>query len=118
MEHTVAKHDAEYFRLRRRQQGVPIREDAYLYSKASVERGRELRMMERLTALEWPSDLFSAATAPAPTGTLKNGDACTCGKPHRQNFPRTKRSPYGQGFDITYYCSDTCKSRSVREGAK
>lgn len=52
------KHDAEYFRERRRQQGVVPRGDEFLYSAKAVARGRELSLMEQTHINSWPRDLF------------------------------------------------------------
>jgi hypothetical protein len=54
-----APHDANYFRERRRKQGVRVREDAYLHSAIAVARGRELREMMELPLLDWRSDFFT-----------------------------------------------------------
>jgi hypothetical protein len=49
----MSKHDAEYFRQRRRAQGISVREP---YSAAKLlQRATELRRLEQLP---WPRNLF------------------------------------------------------------
>lgn len=73
-----------------------------------------------LTDLPWPRNLYQdhsglvAAQALQHQHSAKLGDLCTCGKEHRKLYPRTRKSDYGNGFNVTYYCSNTCKSNAVR----
>lgn len=56
-----APHDANYFRERRRKQGIQVRDDAYLYSAIALARGRELRDMMELPLMDWRPNLFMNA---------------------------------------------------------
>ena len=83
---------------------VPLEEDA---------------MLTRLPDLPWPRNLFAEHTGILKARAsqqhlfLKDYEKCICGKPHHQLYPRTKRSEYGNGFKVTYYCSDACKGNAA-----
>jgi hypothetical protein len=99
----LALHDAEYFRQRRQLQRIarglePTRD--FVHAERFVQAGWELRLM---------------MAAPLQQQRLKHDEYCICGKPHHQNFPWTVRSDHGFGFNVYYFCSNPCKSRSVRE---
>jgi len=92
------------------------------FGPKTIARGRELAAMMMLPTIDWPPHLFvdvnkMVSGAKAPTGTLKNGDACTCGcgQAHRQNVPQTFPSQYGHGFNVVYFASDRCKTKWNRQ---
>jgi len=96
-----------------------LREDAGLGPKAQ-RRGKELRLLESLPMLDWPTDLYNRPLTikqlmaqPLTQQKVTSQDlcACGCGKPHRNNHPQTIRSPYGTGWQLLYFATDACKSR-------
>jgi hypothetical protein len=114
--------DAEYFRQRRRAQGIPARDP--FAARTFQRRATEL---QRLEQLPWPRNLFGepasiaeliaeAAQLSADAGGTAEG-ACPCGcrKEHKQNVSQTLRNPYGRGCDIIYFHSETCKDRWNQE---
>ena len=113
----MSTHDAEYFRQRRRLQGIPAR-DPFSAPK-SLQRAIEL---QRLEQLPWPRSLFgetaSIAELIAESGQLSAhvsenaNSACSCGcrQDHKQNVSQTLRNPYGRGFDVIYFRSEACKN--------
>lgn len=118
----MSEHDAEYFRRRRRAQGIPEREP---FSAAKyIKRGSELKGLEQLP---WPRDLFgnyaSIAALIAEAAELSGpsecrDDVCPCGcrREHRNNVSQTIRSPHGHSFNVVYFCSSACKNKCNREG--
>jgi hypothetical protein len=85
-------HDAEYFRLRRREQG--IRERDPIHHPRFIARGQELTSM-----MQEPL-LLLAHTDPAKCA---NG----CGKPHKNNVTLTKSN---MGVHKVFFCcSWKCK---------
>lgn len=114
----MSTHDAEYFRQRRRAQGIPER--GLFSTQRFQQRGTEL---QRLEQLPWPRNLFGE---PATIRTLiaefadaaeNTDDACSCGcrQEHKQNVTQTLRNPYGRGFDVIYFRSEACKIRWNQE---
>jgi hypothetical protein len=88
-----------------------------------VAMGQEVKrlMMEPVLMLPWPQNLFAQQAAMSQTlQQLKpRTDAqCICGKEHRQLWPRTVRSTYGHGFNVTYYCSNACKTRAAQQDSR
>lgn len=116
------KHDAEYFRQRRRAQGIPER-DAY-YAPKFLQRATELRRLEQLP---WPRNLFGDALSVAELmdeatrlseQAGENRDRvcpCGCHREHKHNVSQTLPNPYGRGFDVIYFWSNACKSRWNRQ---
>jgi len=114
----MSKHNAEYFRQRRRAHGIPEREP--FSAPKFLQRAAELRRLEQLP---WPSNLFGepvsiaelmAEAAQLSEQTDENpGHVCPCGcrREHKHNVSQTVRSPHGRGFNVMYFWSDTCKSR-------
>ena len=110
----MTTHDAEYFRQRRRAQGIPER-DAFTTPRLQ-QRAVALRRLEQLP---WPRNLFGepASIAELIAESAHAGDnadaACSCGcrKEHKQNVSQTLRNPYGRGFDVIYFHSEACKNR-------
>ena len=105
-------HDAEYFRQRRRAQGIPERDP---FSAPSFQR-RATELL-RLEQLPWPrkmsgelASISELMAASAHDGENADG-ACSCGcrKEHKQNVSQTQRNPYGRGFDVIYFRLETCK---------
>ena len=78
----------------------------------------ELRHLESLPVVDlpWPRNLFSVnfMVFVFRNPQDKPQDLCICGKDHHKLYPRTRRSEYGHGFNVTYYCSDACKTNAVR----
>jgi len=119
----MSTHDAEYFRQCRRAQGIPARDpfSAPRFRQRTTE-------LQRLEQLRWPrnlvGELASIAELMAESAHVSEnaGDACSCGcgAEHKQNVSQTRRSPYGRGFDVIYFRSESCKSRwnQVRGAAK
>ena len=118
----MSKHDAEYFRQRRRAQGIPERDP--FSGRKFLQQAIELRRLEQLP---WPRNLFgmpaSIAELMAMAAQLSEqpdnnpDDVCPCGcrREHKHNVSQTLRNPYGRGFDVKYFYSDACKSRWNRE---
>src|ERR1700750_2113570 len=117
----MTAHDAEYFRQRRRQQGIPPRDP--LSASRFLERGAELRRLEQLP---WPRNLFGecatiaelmAEAAEFRHGVAISNDLCSCGcrREHKHRVSQTLRNPYGRGYDVIYFSSDACKSQWNRE---
>jgi hypothetical protein len=116
------RHDAEFFRQRRRAHGIPERE-AFSAPKF-LQRATELRRLEQLP---WPRNLFDE---PACIAELLAGSAqltertdedrdhlcpCGCRREHKSNVSQTLRNPYGRGFDVIYFWSNACKSKWNQE---
>jgi hypothetical protein len=118
----MSTHDAEYFRQRRRAQGIPERDP--LSNARFLQRAVELRRLEQLP---WPRNLFGDAAsiadllAEAAESSEQDNevrdDICPCGcrREHKHNVTQTLRNPYGRGFDVVYFWSDACKCRWNRE---
>jgi hypothetical protein len=118
----MSTHDAEYFRLRRRAQGIPARDpfSAPRFQQRSTD-------LQRLEQPPWPRNRFgelaSIAELMAESAQLsgradENADgACSCGcrKEHKQNVTQTLRNPYGRGFDIIYFRSEVCRKTWSQE---
>lgn len=116
------KHDAEYFRLRRRAQGIAER-DPFSAAKF-VKRGCELQRLEQLS---WPRSEFGeyatiaelmAEAAQLSGQSSDNPDGvCPCGVrlEHKNNVSQTIRNPYGRSFDVVYFWSNACKSKWNQE---
>jgi hypothetical protein len=117
----MSTHDAEYFRQRRRAQGIPARDP---FSAPSFQqRAAELQRMEQLP---WPRNLFGELAsiaelmAESPHAGENADGACSCGcrKEHKHNVPQTLRNPYGRGFDVIYFRSEACKNTWNQEGRR
>ncbi len=119
----MVAHDAEYYRQRRRQQGIPPREA--LSAQKFLKRGAELRRLEQLP---WPRNLFGenatiaeliAEAVLIEQGAQRSDELCPCGcrREHKHRVSQTLRNPYGRGYDIVYFSSDACKSKWNRERA-
>ena len=117
----MAAHDAEYFRQRRRQQGILPRYP--LSAPRFHKHGAELRRLEQLP---WPRNLFGenatiaelmAEAALTDQRTQISNELCPCGcrREHKHRVSQTLRNPYGRGYDIIYFSSDACKSKWDRE---
>lgn len=116
------KHDAEYFRRRRRAQGIPER-DPFSAVKF-VEQGYELQRLEQLS---WPRSQFGeyatieglmAEAAQLSGQSSDNPDGvcpCGCRREHKSNVSQTIRNPYGRGFYVVYFWSNACKSKWNRD---
>ena len=111
-------HDAEYFRQRRRAQGLPARDP--FSAVRFQQRATELARPEQLP---WPRNLFGelasiaelmAESAEGPVSTRQRMP-CGCRAEHKQNVRQTLRSPYGRGFDVIYFRSEACKNRWNQE---
>jgi hypothetical protein len=117
------KHDAEYFRRRRRAQGIAER-DPFSAAKF-VKRGCEL---QRLEQLPWPrsqfgdyatiDELIAQAAQLSDQSSDNPAGVCPCGcrREHKNNVSQTIRNPYGRGFDVVYFWSNACKSKWNQEG--
>jgi hypothetical protein len=72
--------------------------------------------------LPWPRELYrdypAAMAQPQQMQKLTADDLCPCGRAHRHLFPRTTRSMYGRGWQVTFYCSDACKGMAARQAAQ
>ena len=117
----MVAHDAEYFRRRRRQQGILPRDP--LSAPRFLKHGAELRRLEQLP---WPRNLFGenatlaelmAEAALFEQGARISDELCPCGcrRGHKHRVSQTLRNPYGRGYDIIYFSSDACKSKWNRE---
>jgi hypothetical protein len=117
----MTAHDAEYFRQRRRHQGIPPRDP--LSTPKLLQRGAELLRLEQLP---WPRNLFGenatitelmAEAAHLEQGARTTDDLCLCGcrREHKHRVSQTLRNPYGRGYDVIYFSSDACKSKWNRE---
>jgi hypothetical protein len=110
----MSTHDAEYFRQRRRAQGIPVRDP--FSAPRFLQRATEL---PRLEQLPWPRNLFGepASIAELMVESAHGGEgadgacSCSCRKEHKQNVSQTLRNPYGRGFDFIYFRSEACKNR-------
>jgi hypothetical protein len=102
----MSKYDAEYFRQRRRAQGIPER-DAFFAPKF-LQRATELRRLEQLSNCPGPRNLFGDALSVAElmdeaaqlseqVGENRD-DACPCGchREHKHNVSQTLPNPYGR----------------------
>lgn len=115
----MATHDAEYFRQRRRAQGIPARDP---FSAPGFQ--RRATELQRLEQLPWPRNLFGELASiaelmaePAHAGENADGTCpCGCGKAHKQNVSQTLRNPYGRGFDVIYFRSEACKNGWNKSG--
>ena len=115
----MSTHDAEYFRQRRRAQGIPARDP--FSAPGFQQRATEL---QRLEQLPWPRNLFGELASiaelmaeSAHAGENADGTcSCGCRKEHKQNVSQTLRNPYGRGFDVIYFRSEACKNRWNRSG--
>jgi len=80
-------------------------------------------VFQRVPDLPWPRALYRdhtglvAAQSLQQQSRLNADDKCICGDAHRHNVPWTRRSLYGPGWVVQYFCGQTCKSRAVREAA-
>ena len=115
----MSKHDVGYFRQRRRARGIPVREIST--APNSLQQATEPRGVEQLP---WPRNLFGepasiaellAEAARLPAENADDECPCGCCKEHRNNVSQTLRNPYGSGFDVVYFWSDTCKTRWNRQ---
>ena len=117
----MVAHDAEYFRQRRRQQGVLPRDP--LSAPRFLKHGVELRRLEQLP---WPRNLFGenatlaelmAEAALFEQAVQISDELCPCGcrKEHKHRVSQTLRNPYGRGYHVIYFSSDACKSKWNRE---
>jgi hypothetical protein len=114
----MSMHDAEYFRQRRRAQGIPKRDT---FSAPRFQ--RQATELQHLEQLPWPRNLFGelASIAELMADLAHHGEnadvACSCGcrKEHKENVTQTLRNPYGRGFDVIYFRSETCKNRWNQE---
>jgi hypothetical protein len=114
----MSTHDAEYFRQRRRAQGIPERDP--FSAPRFLQRGTKL---QRLEQLPWPRNLFGDPAsivelmAESANFSENTDGACSCGcrKEHRLNVSQTLRNPYGRGFDVIYFRSEACKNRWNQE---
>ena len=114
----MSTHDAEYFRQRRRAQGIRRREP--FSARGFMQRAIELRRLEQQP---WPKNLFgepaSLATILAVAAQLSeqadedphNVCPCGCGRAHKNNVAQTVRNPYGRSFDVIYFWSEACKNK-------
>jgi hypothetical protein len=114
----MSTHDAEYFRQRRRAQGIPARDP--FFAPSFQLRATEL---QRLEQLPWPRNMFGELASfadlmaeSAYAGEIADG-ACSCGcrSEHKQNVSQTLRNPYGHGFHVVYFRSEACMSRWNQE---
>jgi hypothetical protein len=111
-------HEAEYFRQRRRAQGIPARDpfSAPRFQQQATE-------LQRLEQLPWPRNLFGepASIAELMAGSVHAGEnadracSCECRKQHKQNASQTLRNPHGRGFDVIFFRSEACKNRWNQE---
>jgi hypothetical protein len=114
----MSTHDAEYFRQRRRAQGIPARDP--FSARRFRQRATEL---QRLEQLPWPRNLvgelasIAELMAESAHASENTGGACSCGcrAEHKQNVSQTLRSPYSRGFDVIYFRSESCKNRWNQE---
>ena len=120
----MVAHDAEYFRQRRRQQGIVPRDP--LSAPRFLKYGAELRRLEQLP---WPRNLFGenatiaelmAEAALFEQGVQISDELCPCGchKEHKHRVSQTLRNSYGRGYDVIHFSSDSCKSKWNRERAE
>jgi len=112
----MATHDAEYFRQRRRQQGILPRDR--LSAPRFLKHGAELRRLEQLP---WPRNLFGenatiaelmAEAAQIEQARQISDEICPCGchKEHTHRISQILRNPYGRGYDIINFLFDVWKS--------
>ncbi|MDE2232890.1 MAG: hypothetical protein KGJ90_02045 [Patescibacteria group bacterium] len=134
--------EATYWRLRRARKRAQRRADRLAGIPSTGGNGRDpfdsdairknaadLRAMEQLPMLQWPSDLYGQYVsleelladddfAPAKIGRVKVDPddlcGCGCGKRHNNNVSMTINSLYGHGFHVRYFWSEECKSKFVR----
>jgi hypothetical protein len=100
---------------------MPARSDAF-DTRRIRQNAADLRLLESLPVMDlpWPRNLFSTnfmAKLLQQQQRAKPRDLCICGKEHRKLYPRTTRSEYGRGFNVTYYCSDFCKGNAIEAEA-
>jgi hypothetical protein len=113
----MSTHEAEYFRQRRRAQGIPARDP---FSAPRFQ--RQATELQRLEQLPWPGNLFAepASIAELMAGSVHAGEnadggcPCECRKEHKQNVS-TLRNPYGRSFDVIYFRWEACKNRWNQE---
>lgn len=119
------KHRKEYWRervqLKRIRRGLEPTVD-FAHAERFRVIGEELRRMmnEPVPMLPWPHNLFGPIMMSQPLQQQKprNDALCICGKGHRQLWPRTTKSTYGHGFNVTYYCSNACKTRAAQQDSR
>jgi hypothetical protein len=115
------RHDAQYFRHRRRHQGIPPRDP--FSAPRVLQRGAEL---QRLEQLPWPTNRFrdSATIAELMAEAAQfwqaariSDNLCLCGRrrEHKHRVSQTLCNPYGRGYDVIYFSSEACKSKWNRE---
>ena len=114
----MSTHHAEYFRQRRRAQGIPARDP--FCAPRFLQRAIELQSLEQLP---WPRNLFGELASIAElmaesahtSRYTDNVCPCGCRGEHKQNVSQTLRNPYGRGFDVIYFRSEACKNRWNQE---
>jgi hypothetical protein len=114
----MSTHDAEYFRQRRRAQGILARDP--LCAPKFLHRATELQSLEQQP---WPRNLFGelASITELMAESAHAGEhtdaacSCRCRKEHKQNVSQTLRSPNGRGFDVIYFRSEACENRWNQE---
>ena len=115
----MSKHDAEYFRQRRRARGIPVR--GIFTAPNSLQQATEPPGVEQLP---WPRNLFGepasiaellAEAARLPAEIADDECPCGCREEHRNNVSQRLRNPYGRGFDVVYFWSNACKTSWNRE---
>jgi hypothetical protein len=114
----MSTHDAEYFRQRRRAQGIPARDP--FCAPNFLQQAIELQSREQLP---WPRNLFGelASIAELMAESAHAGEhsdnvcSCGCRAEHKHNVSQTLRNPYGRGFDVIYFRSEACKNRWNQE---
>lgn len=113
---------AKYMREFRANGGVGIGQESRPIDTATTRRlGFELRVMEQLPMLEWPTDLFSAVNGTQIVQTKKPDEticSCGCKQPHRNNVSRVVSS---DGFGTTsrkiaWYRSMECRNKHMGIG--
>jgi hypothetical protein len=100
---------------------MPARSDAF-DTRRIRRNAADLRLLESLPVgdLPWPRNLYSTnfmAKLLQQRQRAHPRDLCICGKEHHKLYPRTTRSEYGRGFNVTYYCSDSCKGSAAEAEA-
>jgi hypothetical protein len=85
-----------------------------------AERDRDPEVLMEVPTLDWPADPFFRRRNITVQGMQHQklpdpSTYCACGKEHRRFYPRTQRSTYGRGFNVTYFCSNACKGSVVKK---
>lgn len=114
----MSTHDAEYFRRRRRANGISAR-DAFCAPKF-LQRATELLSLEQLPR---PRNLFGEPASIADLivesahASEHTDKVCRygCRAEHKQNVSQTRRNPYGRGFDVIDFRSAACKNKWNQE---